>query len=338
MRELTRRDALRAAAGLVSVGAVGTAAGRLGSVPPADSLDAVPAVADALASANVDRLRRDDEMETLTDTALHLRSQFGAGDSVNTETLLADIEARSDTDPRHVHGATVFTALDGGEDGPFGDYRGAVLEADLTAEAVKDGVANFDDIAFEELRRSGSVVYEPETDDGLWVGSLPSGNVVVGTEPAVSDAVDAANGEAPSLDGTVENAYRDTGAAPVRFAARMPSPYGNDGVPTTLDGDGDRSVDLGPLETVSVLAGSVSADSGVLELSATLWATDSDAAGDVAATVTDVRDYTAAELEDDAVADLVGDVGVRRRGSAVQLSVERTAGQLRSLTGDGASY
>jgi len=336
VKELERRDALHAVAGLASAVAVGTVMGRRRSAPPAGSsaFDVVPATADGLVHANVDTLRRDEGMRTLTTAALQQHAAYTATDGStdpprNVDALLSDVEAEFERDPKTVHRATVFGDIGGGDD-LFGGYAGVVLGADLSAEDVKSGIENVDDISFSELEESGTVVYEPESDDGPWVGALRSDRVVVGTETAVTDAVDVANGERDAIGGPVRGAYADTREASLRFASRLPDPSENDAVPTGV-GSGGQSVDLTPLDHVTTLAGAVYRDGDVRGLETTLDAADRRTASDVARVVRELRERAVSELGDDTVADVVADIAVERDGATVTTSVSRTVEELESL-------
>lgn|GEM_PF-1749393 len=338
MRQLARRDALQAVAGLVSAAAVGTVAGRLSSAPSTTALDAVPETADAFVHADVDVLRRDDGMRTLGTAALQQRAQYGSADLSaepprDVDAVLADVESEFETDPGTVHRATVFGDVGGDGDDLFDGYAGVVLGAELSADDVRSGIENMDDIDFSRLEESGTVVYEPATDDGPWVGALETDRVVVGTEAAVSDAVDVTNGEKSAVGHPLRGAYTDTREAPVRFASRLPDPRRNEAVPTGVGGNG-RSIDLTPLSRVSTLAGAVYRDGDVRGLETTLSAADAAAASDVASVVRQLRDRAESELRDAQLAGIVGDVTVERDDAAVTASVSRTVDELESLVDD----
>lgn len=333
MKQLARRDALQAVVGLASAAAVGTAAGRLGSAASTTALDVVPQTSDALVYADTDTLRRDDGLRTLTTAALQQHAQYTAGEDAgrprDVDELLSDLEADFERDPETVHRATIFG--DVGSEELFSGYAGVVFAAELRAEDVKSGIKNMDDVEFTELRASGTVVYEPDAEDGPWVGALGPDRVVVGTEAAVADVVDVANGETSAIGEPVRGAYEDSREAPVRFASRLPDPTDNEGVPARLDRSGRGSVDLTPLDHTTTLAGAVYRDGDVRGLETTLDAADDAAASDVASVVRELREYTQSKLRDDAVADIVGDITVERDGATVTTSVSRTVSELASL-------
>lgn len=338
MKQIARRDALQAVAGLTSVAVVGTVAGRLNPAPATAPPDAVPATADGLVYADADILRQDDGLRALTTAALQQRAQYVSADGSprTVDALLADLESEFDTDPTKVHRATAFGDIGGDE--LFGGYAGVVLDAELSAEDVKSGIENLDDIAFSELEESGTVIYEPDSADGPWVGGLGSDRVVVGTEAAVYDAVDVQNGETATVGEPIRGAFTDTRDAPVRFASRLPDPSDNDAVAATVDGGG-QSIDLTPLDHAATLGGAVYRNGDVRGLETTIDAADTAAAIDVTSVVRELRECAESELRDGAVADLVGDITVERDGATVTASVERTTGELRSMVGGrSASY
>ena len=320
--------------------AVGTVAGRLNPASSTTPPNAVPATADGLVYANVDGLRRDDGLRALTTAALQQRAQYVSADAArgsprSVDALLTDVEAEFDTDPSKVHRATAFGDIGGGGDELFDGYAGVVLDAELSAEDIKSGIENLDDIAFSELEASGTVVYEPESPDGPWVGGLGSDRVVVGTEAAVYDAVDVRNGETATVGEPIRGAFTDTRDAPVRFASRLPDPSDNDGVAASVD-VGGRSIDLTPLDHAATLGGAVYRDGDIRGLETTLDVADTAAASDVTSVVSRLRDRLESELRDETVADIVGDITVERDGATVTASVERTTSELQSLADDGS--
>ncbi|MDS0259919.1 hypothetical protein NDI56_10990 [Haloarcula sp. S1CR25-12] len=339
MKHIERRKLLRTAAGLASVAAVGSTAGCLDSAPStaesSDVLDAIPAGADAVAYANVDTIRQDEGVKTLTNTHLEQRSQYEYYDGPEDfDGLLGHIEDEWETDPSNVHEATVFSEFGGTDDELFAEYGGVVLRADLEAEDVKRGLENVENIDFSEVEHSGSVVYEPESADGRWVGSLSTDRVVVGTEDAVYDAIDVQNGDSDTIDSEVENAYTETRDAPVRFAGRMPSPSDNPAVPESVAKRSDEPIDLTPLDDVDTLRGSVYRDDDVRGLETTLAASDRDAAADATDVVTELRDRAQSSIPYGSVADLVGDISVEQDGSSVKASLRKTVSELDSVLED----
>ena len=209
---MQRRELLRSAAGLASVAAVGSTAGCLDSAPFIGSssgpLGAIPADADALMYANIDVIREDEGVETLTNAYLDERSEFDYYEGPEDfDEVLEAFEDEADIDPTKLHEITAFSEFGGSDYETFAEYGGAIVNTDLTAEKIKDSLENADNIDFEEAEYSGSVVYEPEAEGGPWVGALPSGEVVVGTEDAVHDAIDFSPLE--DIDTVAGTVYRD---------------------------------------------------------------------------------------------------------------------------------
>jgi len=334
METIGRRKLLRSAAGVASITALGPATGFLGSGSPTSSeaspLAAVPAAADAVVYADVDTIRTDEGVQVLTDTYLRQRAQspYYEGPDGYDE-LLAEIETEWETDPKKLHEVTAFGRF-GGRDGLFADYGGAVLEADLSAGNVADALANLDDVDFEAVGRSGSVVYEPD-GDGPWVGTLPSERVVVGTEGAVADAIGVANGDRAGVEPDLTTVFGRTRAAPVRFASRLPRPRN---LPTSTAADSGEEIDLTPARDIVAVGGSVFRDGAVRALETTVYTQSSDAAADVAEMLGKLRDRAAAQLRAGPTADLVGDIAIERDGTTVRTGLKQTVGELRAVVED----
>ena len=338
MDDSNRRQFLRATAGLGAVAAVGGTAGCLDSVPlvgGSAAIDAVPVDADAVVYADLDTVREDEGVRTLTDTYLEQQAQADYYDGPEDfEELLDDIEEDAEIDPANVHEATAFWAFDGDEDDLFAtDYLGIIVRADLSVEDIRDSLEALYDAEFDEDEHSGRVVYEPEGEAGDHVGALSSG-AVVGTEDAVHDAIDVETGDAAAVDGDLRGAYTATRDAPVRFASRMPSPSETDAIPETETSDDGETYDLTVFDDVATLAGSVYRDGAIRGLTTTLAASDADAAADVADLLDDLQGDIEDDIDDEAIAELVGDIDISQDGSDVTTSLEREISELASLIED----
>ncbi len=337
MASMQRRELLRSAAGLASVAAVGSTAGCLDSVPfvgsPSGALDAIPDDADALMYANIDVIREDEGVETLTNTYLDRRSESDYYEGPEDfDEVLEEFEDESDIDPTKVHEITAFSEFGGSDYETFEEYGAAVVNADLTAENIKDSIENADNIDFEEAEHSGSVVYEPEEEGGPWVGALPSDEIVVGTEDAVHDAIDVKNGDEDALSGDLKDAYTSTRDAPFRFATNMPDP--DDSSVPEESGTGEDSIDFSPIEDVETISGTVYRDGDTRGLEVTMNAEDEDAAEDVEEMLKEVKDELDSEIEDGGAEEVLEDITIERNGSSVTSSLERTISELEELIED----
>jgi hypothetical protein len=338
MEEVRRRDLLRSAAGLASVAAVGSTAGCLDSVPfiggSSGALDAIPENADALMYANIDVIREDSGVETLTNAYLDRRSESDYYEGPEDfDEVLAEFEDESEIDPTKLHEITAFSEFGGSDYETFEEYGAAIIDADLTAENIKDSLENADNIDFEEAEHSGSVVYEPEEEGGPWVGALPSDQIVVGTEDAVHDAIDVKNGDEDPLEGELKEAYTSTREAPFRFATNMPDPDDSGSVPEN-SGSGDDSIDFSPLEDVNTVAGTVYRDGDIRGLEVTMNAEDESAAEDLTEMLNGVRDRLDEEIEDGDAEDILADITIEQSGSSVTTSLEKTIAELEELIED----
>jgi uncharacterized protein YjbJ (UPF0337 family) len=329
---------MRSPAGLASVAALGSTAGCLDSVPfvgsASGALEAIPESADALMYANTDTIREDDGVRTLTNTYLDKRSESDYYEGPEDfDEVLQDFQDESDIDPTKLHEITVFSEFGGSDYETFAEYGAAIIDADLTAENIKDSLANADDIDFQEATHSGAVVYEPDEEGGPWVGALPSNEIVVGTEDAVHDSIDVKKGDKNALSGELKEAYTSTRDAPFRFATRMPDPEDNESIPQE-SGSGDDSVDYSPLEDVDTIAGTVYKDGDTRGLEVTMNTADESAAGDVAEMLEDARDQLESLTEDGDAEDILADITIEQDGSSVTSSLERTISELEALIED----
>lgn len=160
----------------------------------ASSLGAVPAGTEFLVAVDVQRLLNDDllaqrlrEMGEMDDVV---------GDVPTVDELLTQVESEFGLDPRGLSTALLFATGGSEQEG------GAVIQADWSETGVRDALAAEGTV--ETTSHQGQTVYE--TPDAA-VGVLPGGGYVVGQSDAVGRSIDAATGNAPSVDNATVTAY-----------------------------------------------------------------------------------------------------------------------------------
>lgn len=331
----SRRSFLRASAGLASVAAVGSTAGCLDSVPligGGGELNAVPEDTSGLLYADIDTIRTDEGVTQVANAYYEAMGEYDYYDGPESwEEALDEFEDEIELDPREAHEIVGFAGY-GGDYGLVDDeYTAVVVWAEWDADDVTDSIArNDDDLEFEEDEHEGQTVYEPSEDWTSWVGVLGDGQYVVGQEDAVEDAIDATKGEDDGLESEVRNAYSNTRSAPFRFASLVPDPGEYDTVPESY-GRGDEAVDLGVLEDVATVGGSIYDDGDTYGMAATLAADDSETAENLA----DIIDGAIAVYQDrtynETASDLVDELDVSQDGSSVTVTFEQTLADLTDL-------
>lgn len=331
----SRRSFLRASAGLASVAAIGSTAGCLDSVPfvgGGGQVNAVPEDANGIMYANLDAIRDDDGVKQVANAYYSAMAEYEYYDGPEDfEEALEDFEDNTDLDPSEAHTVVSFAGY-GGEYGLLdNEYSAVIVTADWSADDVTDSIAGGNDnVEFEEDTREGKTIYEPSEDYYSYVGVLNDGRYVVGQEDAVEDTIDAVTGNDDGLEKEVKNAYSNTRSAPIRYASIMPDPGEYDSVPESY-GRGENEVDLGVLEDVDSVSGSVYRNGDTRGFAATLAADDSDTASNLA----DIIDGAIAVYRDNAydetAKDLADDLDVSQNGSSVTISFEKTISELTDL-------
>ena len=333
--ERSRRSFLRAGAGLVSVGAVGSTAGCLNSVPfvgGGGQLNAVPEDANGLMYADIDTIRADDGVRRVANAYYDAMSEYEYYDGPDSwEEALDDFEDDIDLDPREAHSMIAFAGY-GGEYGLVdNEYSALIVTADWSADDITDSIARNDDrLEFDEDEHSGKTLYEPSEDYASYVGVLGNNRYVVGQEDAVEDAIDATTGDDDGLEQEVRSAYSNARGAPFRYASVVPDPGEYDSVPESY-GRGDSEIDLGVLEDVTSVAGSIYNNGDTYGMEATLAADDSNTAENLADIVDGALAVYQDQAYDETATELAGDVEVSQDGAAVTISFEKTLDELEDL-------
>lgn len=204
-RPTTTRRRLLAAGGTTSLAALSGCSGLLGDDSGGDSsdsnggesggdLDAVPAGTEFLVTVDVQRLLNDGlfaqrlrEMGETDDVV---------GDVPTLDGLLMQVESEFGLDPRGLSTALLFATASGE------GSAGAVIQADWSETEIREALAAQGTV--ESTSHQGQTVYE--TPDAA-IGVLPGRGYVVGQSGAVGRSIDAATGNAPSVDNATVTAY-----------------------------------------------------------------------------------------------------------------------------------
>lgn len=214
---LSRRVAAAALAVLV-VAAVAGAYVVLTS--EAEPLDRVPQEADAVAHVDGEALTADETIQNVTLEAYHFQTvnRYYRGPHLDEQLapfLESDaVSLRTASDLTFYAGLTDQTRVDE-------NYTGVVVEADWRPRAVVRAVAN----DTSKTTYAGHDLYLP-TDGGRAVAVLDEGEYAVGTPAAVRDAVDVAEGDAPTVDGELRDTFetaREKRAGYTTFAYPFPT-------------------------------------------------------------------------------------------------------------------
>lgn len=211
----TTRRRLLAAGGAASLAALAGCSGILGDddSDASGDLDAMPADTEFIVSVDVQQVLNDD---LLAERLREMGEMDGTVGEVPTmDELLDQVEAELGLDPRGLSTALLFATSSGDESG------GAIIEADWSESDLEAALENEQPV--ETTTYQDRTVHE--TPDAA-VGVLSEGQYVVGLPDGVRRSIDAATGNAPSVDNAAATAYEDAPDGYVRFGFAPPADAG----------------------------------------------------------------------------------------------------------------
>jgi len=345
MTNQSRRGFMQSAAGVTALAITGSTAGCLEQVPlvgESSVPDTVPEDGDAVVYADVTTIIADEGVRSLTNAYLDQQSEFEYYDGPEDfEDVLSEFEDETDFEASQITEATTFFGYDDSE-AVDEEYAGLRLEIDLSVEDFIDGLEDSEDSEYDEEEYGGQTVYVSE-DEETWVGILSvDGTVVAGTEDAVKDTIDVANGDGDSMDEELSSAYSGSRSSPFRFAARVPSTGDDELLPAETEqptGDGQETYDLSVFDDIQTVAGAVYRDGSLRGMAVDFSADDADTAEDLAELLGDLQsDWTDAledaETDEQAAGDaaaILGEVTVEQNGATVTVGLEKEVDELEGL-------
>lgn len=238
--------------GLVLVGAGLYAVvllGSGGSVPA--PMDTVPENASMVVTAEGDAVE-DETTRQVVNAALNASGVDEPGNYAELAAL-AGVGTGLETDDLDRIVAYGTVAHDSDADAETRGYLGVVVESEWSESGFVAAVAGQTETSRESY--GGYTVHVVgEGDNQTWIGVVQDGRYVVGTEAAVTDALDVVAGESDAWDGQVRSSLEDVEDGSVKFASAVPREFLREN--PTLNQEG-LPIDFGPVKSVRVLAGSM---------------------------------------------------------------------------------
>lgn len=338
----TRRGFLRIGA---TVAATGTIAGLSGcsSVPglgdggsggSAEALDVIPADVTAVAYMDVGGMLEDEAVERLMNTLLELAAEEeGYTGPTTTAEWIQQIQDQADLDPKEMGEAITFgTAPDisGMETpAPTDQYGGMWFTAgwseDELVGTISENVAQF-----EEGEYASHTVYEPPSGlDQSWLGVIEEGEFVLGTEDAIKETIDVADGDMDSVGSDLRDAYSSLRSGLFKVATTVPE----DKLPEESTNTGGVEVD--PARIAQVESGATVAyhDGDQVGMEAAMTAEDSNAAEDVRDILAGARATAENTVASDELAAELDAISVEQDGESVTISYENATDAAVELLG-----
>jgi len=207
-------------------------------------------------------------------------------------------------------------------------YGGVIVHADWDNEAIIAEARNESTVELREETYNGQPIYrpatEPEYGSATTYGELGDGQVVMGTEAAVEDAIDVTQGDAPALEGDLRAAYDATPDGLVEFASRVPTEQ----VP---EGGMGTGVDVSQFRRVDVVSGAYYTGSTDVGVEFHLHANAESDAQDVHDVIDGGISVLTGTTTSERAKDHLRSIEVERDGTTVLVTYERSVESIQEL-------
>lgn len=341
-REFCSRIPTRGALAAVVVAALVVSAGCSG-VPfggGGDSADAsgdgtaatgsVPSDSTSLAYLDVDAMVGSDAHRQIANAYLEAYADAAGNDSMPTslEAALTRAENQSGLDPSKLAGVTVFENAEyqsgnGSNASPMGGpgYQGSILDTAYGEDEFVSAMEERSDRNFSESTYNGVTMYRAQAETMLgsdqYIAVLGDGRFVVGSEAAVKDAVDVAEGDADAVSGELVDAYESTHDGMFRFAGLTPQETAGLGGDSTTVAGGM----VGAVSSVTSTTGSYYVADGNVTMEASLRTSSESNASQLADTIDGLLSlYRGSMVQNESVQELLSGLSVDQDGSNVVIS------------------
>jgi len=224
----------------------------------------------------------------------------------------AVLRNRTGVDPGPATELVMFSTTDGATTNT--SYVGAILHTDAGTDAAVAGVQDATDSGYVRQRVDGQRVYAPTNRSGYWIGVLGDGELVVGTRPAVTDAVAVAAGNGDRVGGPLRTAYDGARDGTVQFATTSPA--------ILLPPEADSVTNVQLYRDLRAVGGAYYLDGRRTGVEAELRATSPNNARSVAEATNGSAAVLRNSLDNESAVEAVDAVEIDRRGSTVTLSYE----------------
>lgn len=276
--------------------------------------------------AGVDTVVRLD-MSITSDRATQVMALAGGAsipgaESGNASQFRATFQNRTGIDPEPAEEIVVFGAVNESLSGNA-TYVGAILHTEATTATAVAGIQNATGSGYAQRSVNGQTVYAPTNRSGYWIGVLGDGQVVVGTEQAVTDTVNVTASDTQPFDGPLRTAYGDTRNGTVRFATTSPE--------ILLPPNAGFVTDVQLYRDLRSVGGAYYIESGRTGVELQLRANNANNARSVAQATNGTVAVLPTYVENESAAEAVESVNVRQDGSTVTVRYEAPFGEFQQV-------
>jgi hypothetical protein len=329
------------------------------------TLDVVPSGATSVTYADVGGMIEDDTVGELLNEVLDAGSQTTpAGEDIpeSKDEVLEEFENESGLDPTEMGETVGFgktpdvtetptPGMPGGPTGPLSQYGATWFTAGWSEDDLVSAIEeNEEGVELVAGEYNGYTTYEApsETDTGMtetpafggqqpaepsevgMMGVIEDGEYVIGTEEAVTDALDVAAGDMDAVGEDLRNAYTSVPDGLAKAASSAPE-LPDDSVPQRTVGEDGPALDQDRLEELQTGAMVVDTSDGELSMEASMRAGTEEAAGHVVEVLDGAIASTKKNIEDEELASKLDDISIDRDGQNVSVAYSNDVEGLKQI-------
>ena len=311
-----------------SIAGCTTVSDSLPSIGSPSDMEKIPEDVDVVARGDVEATLEDDAVTTFVNRYLEIISQdeYYEGPE-DKEDVLDEFEDETDLELQAADTAMGFSKYPPEDQRDYDPYIGLWLETDWSEDDVVDSLED-QGLEFDETTHEDETLYEPDQEyQTLYMGSLGSGEYVLGTEDAVEEAIEVYVDETDSVDDDFADAFDETADEPFRFVGTVPEGR----LPSDSVDVGGDSVNPQDYATVNYVAGTAYHDGDDVGVTVKLLTESESDATDVKQGIEGAISATKAEVEDEDAEDALDSLEVSRDGAIVVVEAAKTVEEATEL-------
>lgn len=304
-----------------------------------DPADQVPADVDAVFYVDGD-IVTDDATKAAMNTMIE---QSGSSETDSYEDLLSQAEDESDLDLKKFDEMIAFSkapneSAAGVAPSPTTEYTGVIIQSDWSEDAFVNATTSDATVEYSETSYNGHTVYEPAEEPTFgsadWVGVLGDGTFVVGSEQAVKDTIDVAEGDQDAFGGPLRDEYDSLNDGYVKFAVDVPE----DQLSEDQLSDPTSPVNTNVYANTDMVSGVYFTESDSVTVRVHMTATDQSAATDIADVTDGALSLVRGSMQNETVKSTLDDIAVEQDGERVTVEYSASIDRVEALIRFFANY
>lgn len=311
---------------VASAGCSSLSLGDGGGNAPSATADDAPNDSEFVVWMDMQGAMNDGTLRELSNEYLSLQAeqQYYEGPT-NVDEAISQMQNQSGLDPTKAKHAMFF----GSTSMTTSDYFGMVLTGSWSTDEFVTTMKNESSYEYSEETYNGHTVHVPDSEyASSTIGVLKDGKFVVGSEAAVKDAIDVAEGDVESIDGPVRDKFETTREGHLRYAMSVPQ----ERIPAGQIGD-DSQFNTDVFNKVTVVSGSGYTTSDSVGLTVRMTFSAESAAGNAKSIIKGATQMYRGVVSDNATKTLLSEehLTVEQSGSDVTVTSENSVDTLSDL-------